>query len=360
MVRFKSVCAISVLTVLLLGGACDPAEELQAQLAYYERVAAKLQLEGTPETGLQDPIEEARRLMQQERPRLAAGVLLAVLATGADPETGLSDLSQVLEKLQEPALAEEALQLAIRSSVDPGRHWCQLAELRIRQRDYTGARNALRSYEQQRPDKTAHASFLAGLSFQSELRLEEALESYLRCGELEPDNDQVQLKVAQVHSLLGNEPLAAELLEELLGRKPDYLPALMEASRLYQRMERFDRALETGLAVLEQEPDHRRTLFLVSQCYRRTGERQKAEEVFARFTRAEVRADSQRRQQSREEAIPILIDKGRFALTSGRPEEARQALQQALELDPEHRIARQLIQEANTALRADTGSGSRR
>jgi predicted Zn-dependent protease len=171
---------------------------------------------------------------------------------------------------------------------------------------------------------------------------------YLR--RVQPDNLRVQVGLAQCRNGLGQSDAARRLVDEVLARQPDYVPALALRGQLALEGGHYAEA-ETWLrqAVARAPANHQARYSLVL-CLMQSGQGEEAqrqerdlrqwEEDAKRFNEIVTREMSKRPDDPE-----LHFQLGRLLLRTGHPEEGLRWLQSALRLDPGHAAARQALKE---------------
>jgi predicted Zn-dependent protease len=169
---------------------------------------------------------------------------------------------------------------------------------------------------------------------------EEALPhvEYLR--KRQPDNPQIQVYLARCLDQTGDRPAAEKLLDEVLARQPNFVPALAERGKLALNADQTAQA-ETWLRrAVELDPGAYSTRQQFYDCLNRNGKPDEARRERSRLK--EVEADLQRIEKlsaamhmARNDP-DLHCEVGEIALRSGAFEEARRWFQTALKQDPNH------------------------
>jgi len=106
---------------------------------------------------------------------------------------------------------------------------------------------------------------------------------------------------------------------------PDLAPGHAALARIHLDREEYDQALAAAEAAIDIDPDLVDVQRVRYEVYRRTGDEAKAQEVFAVMAAADP-----------EGLAEALYRRGKEAFDANQPEQAKQALEQALAADPDH------------------------
>lgn len=273
---------------------------------------------------------------------LALAGALAVAQPLAIPSPDLSAL--------EPAVAQqiEARQLALKSlfgrDPDPRELAAAWADLGMLYHAYklTGpAEQCYRNAAEADPKDARWPHLLGGL-LQDAGKLEEAAAAYKKALELAPEDTPALVHLGEIYLVQGRREAAEVLLRKALAAEPanPATNALLGQAALERKD--FREAADRLEAALRGAPGANRLHYPLSRAYHGLGEKQKAEESFAKIGSVGVRA-----------ADPILdgleslrtgerarLESGKRAYNAGRFAEAAQEFQRALEARPESVEAR--------------------
>jgi tetratricopeptide (TPR) repeat protein len=203
----------------------------------------------------------------------------------------------------------------------------------------------------------------------------QTLEDYRRAVELEPDNDEARLKLAQLLASKNQVSEAVGHFERLRLRQPDNVAVLLGLARCRRDLGQSAEALELAERVLAAEPGHAAALYLrgrialeagrlgeaedwlrralaasphdrevnytLYQCLEQQGKEAEARECLARLQKIEADLD---RLAELTKQIPtdprnadLRCEAGRIFLKNGQEEEGLRWLESALHEDPGHR-----------------------
>jgi len=132
-------------------------------------------------------------------------------------------------------------------------------------------------------------------------------------------------RVGDVEGAMGHFRRAVEL-------DPELAPGHAALARLHLARQEYDEALAAADRALAIDPDLLDLQKVRYEVYHRTGEEAKAQEVFAALAAADP-----------EGLADTLFQHGKEAFDANQPEQAKQALEQALEANPEHARAHYVL-----------------
>jgi tetratricopeptide (TPR) repeat protein len=156
-----------------------------------------------------------------------------------------------------------------------------------------------------------------------------------------PVDLELAVRLARCRDLLGQQDEAARLLDEVLARRPDYVPALAERGKLALRAGQRDEAEKWIRKALARLPGDVTLLRPLHLCLEQSGKDDEARELEPRLKRAE--ADQERLQVLANQEIPVDTENaelwyegGTIWLRIGSLAEGRRWLENAVQFDPRH------------------------
>ena len=157
----------------------------------------------------------------------------------------------------------------------------------------------------------------------------------------QPDNLQVQVHLARCRELKGDRAAAESLLDNVLARQPDFVPALAERGRLAGLAGQPVQAEAWLRRAVESDPSDYSTRYQLYLCLVRNGKATEARGELSRLK--ELETDLQRIQRILSHGMQLApndpdlhCEVGEIALRSGSFEEARRWFQSALKFHPNH------------------------
>ncbi len=144
----------------------------------------------------------------------------------------------------------------------------------------------LRDKAQSPDDERAYLSQLAGIYLSLE-RMRDAETAYRRLLQIQPENSQVLLSLAEVYEKKGELPNAVQAMRKALELNPNYAPGYRQAGRIYYKATLFAEAAEAFEKVRAYDKDSTGILYLLSMS--RFGEKnwEAAEACFMELLEAE-------------------------------------------------------------------------
>jgi tetratricopeptide (TPR) repeat protein len=118
---------------------------------------------------------------------------------------------------------------------------------------------------------------------------------------------------------------ALEAFQKAAELDPELAPAYAALARVHFDREEYPQVIETAEKALNIDPDLTDLQKLRYEAYRRTGQEEKAKEVFAEMA-----------QDDPEGLAQTLYEQGQRAFTAGNTAQAKTALEQALQANPNH------------------------
>jgi tetratricopeptide (TPR) repeat protein len=178
----------------------------------------------------------------------------------------------------------------------------------------------------------------------------EAAEHFQHLRRSQPDNLSVQVGLAECRAGQGELDEALRLVEGVLAREPQFVPAMSLRGRLALQSGQAEEAEAWLRQVVAQEPSNHRALFNLINCLHQNG---KEEEARQRQRQLEQRESDLKRfneivtqemvQRPRDPALHCTL--GELLLRGGYREEGLYWLGSALRLDPQYAPARRLVEE---------------
>ncbi|MEQ8765257.1 MAG: tetratricopeptide repeat protein [Planctomycetota bacterium] len=276
--------------------------------------------------------------------RSLEAVLGYVAALRKEPHAPtLSGLSAVLDQMKQYELAAEAYALAaeLDASFDTPERLLARADLLRKAKDFEGARALAAHYLERAEGQTARARGLLfeGLTYQDEIRLDEASARYEQALELTPEDPLIWLKIAQVLSLRGEAEPAREWLQKVLERTPKDPQVLFELGKSWLESGDAEQAAELLERAVRLDPRNRRAIFQLARAQRRLGNEKRADELTERFESLEAQANAEHASEMDQQAVGILLDKAKSELEAGNKAAARETIHQLLTIAPNNEQA---------------------
>lgn len=159
-------------------------------------------------------------------------------------------------------------------------------------------------------------------------RWAKALETLKRAAALDPSNLEIRLQTARLCQDQNQLEEALKYLDSILAREPDHYLSLVLKGNLLLSQGKPRQALDSFLRATERQEDPE-VYYNLGICYRSLRESSKAENAFLRVWKISPR-----------EAIGLLAG-AQAALGRGRLDEARQILEQAVQLFPQYTPAKE-------------------
>jgi tetratricopeptide (TPR) repeat protein len=212
------------------------------------------------------------------------------------------------------------------------------------------SQEALASYRrvvQLDPEQDEARQHMAGILVQLRLS-EEALPHLEYLVERQPDNDLIQVDLARCRSQLGQQAEAEEILDRILARNKDFPPAVTERGKLAYHAGHMEEAEEWLRRASALQPGDYQTHYLYSQCLVRRGKPELAREVVARMK--QIEEDVRRIEQivnglmQKHPHDPALhYEAGMIAIRAGALPDGLRWLESALKEDPNYVPAHQAL-----------------
>ncbi len=171
-----------------------------------------------------------------------------------------------------------------------------------------------------------------GVQFERENKLQQAIDTYRRVIELDPENVLVHIRLAKVLSWTNQYDEALAILDEVLAQNPEQPEALFRKAQILSWQGRFDESIELYEAYLEREPDHPEGLMGLARVYFWSGSNEQAIEYFGKAI--EAGADE----------VDARINLAKVYLAMGNNDQAEQELQTVLSIYPDHEEAKRLLE----------------
>jgi tetratricopeptide (TPR) repeat protein len=155
-----------------------------------------------------------------------------------------------------------------------------------------------------------------------------------------PDNPMVLVDLARCHDLLGQQPEAEQVLDELLDRVPSLTPALTQRAILAIRADRLDQAERLLRRAAATSPGDYQAHYQLSLCLRLRGQTKEAQAVQGQLK--QIEDDNKRLREIITYDMPqnphkasLHHEMGMIALRAGALNEAMRWFESALREDPE-------------------------
>lgn len=195
------------------------------------------------------------------------------------------------------------------------------------------------------PDNDAARQALAGLL--AEGSVQEALQHFELLRQKQGDTAPVLLGLARCRHVLNQPDEARRLLDALLAQQPRSGQALGERGRLAFQFESAPEAEKWYRQAVAAMPFEKELNYGLYQCLERVGKHGEAEEVLARLKRIEEDMNRIRqvtRAIANEPHDPVLrCEAGKILLRNGHESDGVRWLESALEEDPNHPEAHQIL-----------------
>lgn len=240
-----------------------------------------------------------------------------------------------------PAEARDVLEELVRREPDNAEAYFQLGLAHIGLRDYAAAARALERAVELDPRHLEARLKLAGI-YEFQGHLDQALEAYGGVVQWsEPGSEQAREAVKKLsyitatrHARRGNIDTALSMFEELVDRYPEDLLVLYSRGVAYMLKGRMDEARASFEQVLEIDPEYVNALLNLATIYETQGLVSRAVRNLRKVV--ELEPDSEAAGKAR---VRLNIIEGQLLTEEGALQSALSAYQQALEIDPENRIA---------------------
>lgn len=152
-----------------------------------------------------------------------------------------------------PEDAAKAYATALRLSPDNVDQWINLGLLQLQQQEFVAARDSLLTAVELNPQSpVARIQAARACSICRDYRADELIRPWR---DWVPLDDPLQLDLADLHLVLGDANTAQILLEDLLSRTPQHLPATLLLAAVYERMNRIDAAQSLLDRIAATRPD---------------------------------------------------------------------------------------------------------
>jgi tetratricopeptide (TPR) repeat protein len=272
-------------------------------------------------------------------------------------EQGHADTPLILEALTRGYLRQYRLQAArsclerwLKSQPDNPQALCLMGEFHL---DYERASHqAVESYRraiQLDPDHEEARMGLAIVLLQTK-NYSEAAEHLHHLRECQPDNLRVQVGLAECRQGLGQVDAAVRLVDRVLARQPQYVPALTLRGQLALERKDFTAAEAWLRQAVARDPGNHQARYSLILCLHHNGKDEEAvthkqqltkmEEAVKRFNEIVTRDMIQR---PHDPALHYTL--GQLLLGSGHQEQGLRWLNSALHEDPQYAPARQALAE---------------
>jgi len=314
----------------------------------------------------QDPVEEARALVEQGRSLQALQVLEeasrtlpdnatiqhalgALYAAGGRVEEALQHVERAValapndtsyayaqgELLYRSGRVEEA-KAALEKAADVPESLIVLAAVYEKLGPKDAMFSALESYLDLRPEDQS-ARLMLGQKLEAEKRYDDALVAY-RGGR---DDPVLLYHVAHLLSRDRESYAEAEAqVREALEMSPEMLEARLLLARILERTERYEEALPELERTQEDHPEASQVYYNLATAYRRAGRLDEAQDAAARFQ--ELSREEQAKDE-REAKSAATYKRAVDLLSRGNMREAESVFTSVLDIDPEHSHTRSML-----------------
>jgi Tfp pilus assembly protein PilF len=181
-------------------------------------------------------------LALHQQHRVDEAVELYARLTVMLPESSVhwGNYATALRDAGRPADAAQAYATALRLAPDNFDQWVNLGLLQLQQQDFVAARDSLLTAVGLNPQSpVARIQAARACSICRDYRADELIRPWR---DWLPLDDPLQLDLADLHLVLGDANTAQVLLEDLLARTPEHLPATLLLAAVCERMNRIDAA----------------------------------------------------------------------------------------------------------------------
>jgi tetratricopeptide (TPR) repeat protein len=246
----------------------------------------------------------ARLYRLQNEQEKAEGVLRALLAREPANENGVEQLTQLLLDEGKSQEAISLLQGILQRAPTP-RLWELLGDAYNQVHDLPNAEQAYRQASEAQPDDLNHRKQLAQ-TLLTEEKLPEALEQFQRLSQMDADDPDNYLRLAEIYRQLKQLDKAEQNVLLAKQRAPNNLEVTYYEASIYRDEGRFDdsiRVLSDAVTAVKTEseftPARRRTLAILyqqlGQLYRETGNYTAAVNTFEEMLRLGTEEDRRAR-----------------------------------------------------------------
>lgn len=234
----------------------------------------------------------------------AEAVLRTLLAREPANESGVEQLTQLLLDEGKSQEAVSSLQAILQQAPTP-RLWELLGDAYNQTHDLPKAEQAYRHAAEAQPDDINHHKELAQ-TLLSEEKYPEAIEQYQRLTQMDADNADNYLRLAEIYRQLKQLDKAEQNVLQAQQRAPNSLEVIYYEASIYEDQGRFDdsiRVLSDAVAVVKTEseftPSRRRSLAILyqqlGQLYRETSNYGAAVNTFEEMLRLGAEEDRRAR-----------------------------------------------------------------
>ncbi len=212
----------------------------------------------------------ARLYRLQNEPDKAEGVLRTLLAREPENENGVEQLTQLLLDEGKSQEAITSLQEILQRAPTP-KLWALLGDAYNQIHDLPSAEQAYRKASEQQPDDINHRKELAQ-TLLGEEKFPEALEQYQRLSQMDADDPDNYLRLAEIYRQLKQLDKAEQNVLLAKERSPNSLEVIYYEAAIFEDEGRFDdaiRVLSDAVTAVKSEseftPSRRRTLAILYQ-----------------------------------------------------------------------------------------------
>jgi Flp pilus assembly protein TadD len=271
----------------------------------------------------------------------------AVDAGSPDSAVILEALAQGYLRTFEIRLALDCLEEYLQRDPDDARALLWQGESRERLRDVPGAKDSYGHAVELDPDNEDAHLRLANLLIGDQSRAAEALAHYQFLEERRPGDPAVLLGLARCHIQLGDSAEAVRILDDLVRAYPGDAQALGERGRLAIVQGATAEAEGLLRRAIEVDPHDAKLCFALARCLERQGNETEARRWDERRVRIEADLDLIKAAMNRVFASPqdpaLRTEVGAILLRNGQEREADRWLRSALDQDSHYEPARRLL-----------------
>jgi tetratricopeptide (TPR) repeat protein len=221
-------------------------------------------------TDMEAPLWLARLYRLQNEPEKAEGVLRDLLAREPANESGVEQLTQLLLDEGKSQEGISLLQALLQRAPTP-RLWELLGDAYNQIHDLPNAETAYRKASESQPDDIHHLKVLAQTLLIEE-KFPEALEQYQRLTQMDADDPDNYLRLAEIYRRMKQLDKAEQNIRLAKAGAPNSLEVTYTEASIYEEEGRFDdaiRVLSEAVTAVKSEseftPSRRRTLAILYQ-----------------------------------------------------------------------------------------------